>query len=107
MTQTIIQIDSTTTMVFGTTKMFVPVGGSHVRQAIILMLGVYFVEEPTVTVTIHGDTAETVFGVWAIDKVHQTGQDEVKVSAANVTTGEKSSGCFYCDYIIIGKTAKK
>jgi hypothetical protein len=103
MTQTIKKIDNTTTMVFGTIDMFIPEGGNHVRQAIILIPKVDFSDEPTVNVTIHNNTAGTIFGVWEIDKVRQTGQYEVKVSAANIVTDEGSDGYFYCEYIIIGK----
>jgi hypothetical protein len=103
MTQTIKKIDETTTMVYGTIDMFIPEGGSHVRQAIILIPCVSFIGNPTVTVTIYNNTPGTVFGVWAIDKVQQTGQYEVKVSATNVVKCEESNGYFYCDYIIIGE----
>ena len=76
--------------------------------SIILMLGVFFTDEPTVTTTIHNNSGGTVFGVYGIDKGHQKGQDEVKVSAANVQSGVKSEDYFYCDYVIIGKgTLKK
>lgn len=104
--QTIEKIDKST-IVYGSIKMFAPVGGSHVRQVIIQIPGLKFKDAPTVTVTIHNTTSGNVFGVWGITKDDtQTGLYQVKVSAANVVTGEKVDPKydFYCDYIIVGET---
>ena len=95
-----------TTIVHGTIEMFIPQGGSHVRQALIFMT-VLFAEDPIVNVTLYNTKSGAVFVVWGIDKVQAAGQYEVKVSAANVVKGEPvNEGCFYCDYVIIGKTAE-
>ena len=107
MTQIIKKIDKDTIMVFGTIDMFIPDGGSHVRQAIILIPSVNFSDNPTVIVTVYNNTVGTTFGIYGVDKVPQTGFYEVKVSATNAVAGEKSEGAFFCDYVIIGKIGIK
>lgn len=90
------------TIVHGTIEMFIPEGGSHVRQALIFM-PVIFTEDPTVTVTVYTTVTAVVVGVWGNEKVQAKGQYEVRVSAANVVSGEKvNEGYFCCNYVIIG-----
>lgn len=90
-------------MVSGRTKMIIPQGGKHVRQAEVRIIPPVKVDAVVTATVVAPGTVGTVFSLYGVQLNDFGDQTQLAFSATNVAQAIPSDDVFFCSYIVVGE----